>query len=227
MAHILHIETSAAICSVSIASDGNLIASLNGQSINDHISQLTTLIDEVCKNSGITLQQLSAIAVSAGPGSYTGLRIGVSTAKGLCHALNIPLIAVNTLASMVEGIKDTYPEKNILFCPLIDARRMEVYTLLSDHSGQLLIPQQAYVMQEEHLFNSYLSCHKIVFFGSGLNKCKTFLNNLNALFHEDYFQTAGSMHLLANRQYLAGNFENMAYFEPTYIKEFYTTLKIK
>ncbi|MBK9457369.1 MAG: tRNA (adenosine(37)-N6)-threonylcarbamoyltransferase complex dimerization subunit type 1 TsaB [Bacteroidetes bacterium] len=165
MAHILHIETSAAICSVSVACDGNLIAVINGALVNDHIAQLTTLIARVCETSKITLQQLNAIAVSAGPGSYTGLRIGVSTAKGLCHALNIPLIAVNTLISMVEGIKDTYPEKNILFCPLIDARRMEVYTLLSDHSGQLLIPQQAYVMQEEHIFNSYLSCHKIVFLG--------------------------------------------------------------
>ena len=227
MAHILHIETSAAICSVSVACDGNLIAVINGALVNDHIAQLTTLIARVCETSKITLQQLNAIAVSAGPVAYTGLRIGVSTAKGLCHALNIPLIAVNTLVSMVEGIKDTYPEKNILFCPLIDARRMQVYTLLSDHSGQLLLPQQAYVMQEEHIFNSYLSCHKIVFFGSGLNKCKTFLNNLNALFHEDYLQTAGSMHLLANRQYLSSKFENMAYFEPSYIKEFYTTLKIK
>ena len=114
MAHILHIETSAAICSVSVACDGNLIAVINGALVNDHIAQLTTLIARVCETSKITLQQLNAIAVSAGPWSYTGLRIGVSTAKGLCHALNIPLIAVNTLVSMVEGIKDTYPEKNIL-----------------------------------------------------------------------------------------------------------------
>lgn len=226
MGNILHIETSAAYCSVSVAKDGISISAITGSVVNDHISQLTTIIQAVVDQSGLTLKSLDAIAVSAGPGSYTGLRIGVSTAKGLCHALNLPLIAVNSLESMVFGINNNY-EKNTLFCPLIDARRMEVYTLLADCTGNIIVPQQAYVMEPEHLFLQALEKQQIVFFGSGLNKCKSLLEHTHAIFHDGYIQEATSMHFLANRQFEAGNFVDMAYFEPLYIKEFYTTLKIK
>jgi tRNA threonylcarbamoyladenosine biosynthesis protein TsaB len=226
LGNILHIETSAAYCSVSVAKDGISISAITGSVVNDHISQLTTIIDEVVNQSGLMLQNLDAIAVSAGPGSYTGLRIGVSTAKGLCHALNLPLIAVNSLESMVYGINSNYPE-NTLFCPVIDARRMEVYTILADKTGNVIIPQQAYIMEPEHLFLQELENRQIVFFGSGLNKCKSLLEHPNSIFHDDYIQEAVNMHFLANRQFEAGNFVEMAYFEPLYIKEFYTTLKIK
>lgn len=227
MAIILHIETSAALCSVSIAENGETLSAINGNVINDHIAQLTTLIDKVVKQATLTLKQLHAIAVSSGPGSYTGLRIGVSTAKGICHALQLPLIAVNSLESMVNGARDVYPQQDVLFCPLIDARRMEVYTLVSDYSGEIIIPQQAAIINEDHFLKEILQHNKIVLFGSGLTKCKSFFNNENCLFIEDYIQTSTSMHLLANRQFNSGNFADVAYFEPTYIKEFYTTLKIK
>ncbi len=226
MADILHIETSAAICSVSIARDGIELSALQGEEVNDHITQLTTLINKVCSNAGATIKQLSAIAVSSGPGSYTGLRIGVSTAKGICHALDIPLIAVNSLESMVYGLIDQYKEADTLFCPLIDARRMEVYTMISSHSGNILLPNQAYILNEGTLFNSFLDKSKVVFFGSGLIKSKPHLIHDNAIFHDNYLQLARSMHFLANRQYINRFFENVAYFEPQYIKEFYTTQKI-
>lgn len=225
MGKILHIETSSAFCSVSIAIDGIAVSELRGEIVNDHIAQITTLINNVCTKANLLVKQLDAVAVSAGPGSYTGLRIGVSTAKGICHALNIPLIAVNSLESMVYGVKDIYPEEHLLFCPLIDARRMEVYTLLADKNGKLLLPNQAYILNEGSLFDPFLKNNPIVFFGTGLNKSKPYLNNVNSIFHDNYIQYSTSMHFLANLQFLKGVFEDIAYFEPKYIKEFYTTQK--
>lgn len=227
MAKILHIETSAAYCSVSIAVDGIGVSEATATAVNDHIGHLTLLIEKVCASSAIPLKQMDAVAVSSGPGSYTGLRIGVSTAKGVCQALNIPLISVNSLESMVYGIKAHFTDKNVLFCPLIDARRMEVYTLIADTSGSILVPQQAYIVNEGQLLQDMLKENHIVFFGTGLNKCKELLNHEHAIFYDDFIQTSTSMHFLANRQFLNGNFENIAYFEPLYIKEFYTTQKIK
>ena len=227
MAKILHIETSAAYCSVSIAVDGIGVSEATATAVNDHIGHLTLLIEKVCASSAIPLKQMDAVAVSSGPGSYTGLRIGVSTAKGICQALNIPLISVNSLESMFYGIKAHFTDKNVLFCPLIDARRMEVYTLIADTSGSILVPQQAYIVNEGQLLQDMLTENHIVFFGTGLNKCKELLNHEHAIFYDDFIQTSTSMHFLANRQFLNGNFENIAYFEPLYIKEFYTTQKIK
>ncbi len=227
MGKILHIETSAAYCSVSIAVDGIGVAAETGTEINDHIAHLTLLIEKVCHNAAIPLKEIDAVAVSSGPGSYTGLRIGVSTAKGICQALNIPLISVNSLESMVYGIKDKFTGSDVLFCPLIDARRMEVYTLIADTSGSILVPQQAYIVNEGHLLQDMLTKNRIVFFGTGLNKCKELLNHSNAIFYDDFIQTSTSMHFLANRQFSNSVFEDIAYFEPLYIKEFYTTQKIK
>jgi len=227
LADILHIETSSTICSVSIARNGIELFALEGENVNDHISQLTTLIENVCLAADTPIKRLSAIAVSAGPGSYTGLRIGVSTAKGICHALEIPLIAVNSLESMVYGLIDQYRAEDTVLCPLIDARRMEVYTMAMSNLGKILLPNQAYIIDESTVLNRLMDANKVVFFGSGLPKSKPYLEHPNAVFHDNYLQLARSMHFLANRQYMNGFFENVAYFEPQYIKEFYTTQKIK
>lgn len=224
---ILHIETSAAICSVSLANDGEFLCEERGEVVNDHIAQITTLIEKACSTARITLQQLDAVAVGSGPGSYTGLRIGASTAKGICSALNIPLIAVNSLHSMVYGVLDTYKHTGALLCPLIDARRLEVYTLICDDSGHIKRAQEPYILQPGLNFSNYLANNKVVFFGSGLQKSKPYLEHPNAVFHEDYTQHASSMHFLAKTQFIADIIEDIAYFEPDYIKEFYTTLKIK
>ena len=224
MALILNIETSVPICSVSIANDGLCLAESRSNTSNDHIAHLTTLIIETLKKTGNKLKDLDAIAVSSGPGSYTGLRIGVSTAKGMCHAINKPLIAINSLRSMVEPLLSIYSDLNTLFCPLIDARRLEVYTAIYNRTGQIIFPPQP-LLFEETGFSEFLDKAKIVFFGSGLSKGKPFLQHQNAVFQDDHEQISSNMSALSFSRYQSAEFENLAYFEPEYIKEFYTIKK--
>jgi len=224
MVLILNIETSVPICSVSIASNGICLAESRSNTPNDHIAQLTTLIIENLKKTGNKIKDLDAIAVSSGPGSYTGLRIGVSTAKGMCHAINKPLIAVNTLRSMVEPLLNLYTDTDTLFCPLIDARRMEVYTAIYNRSGKVIFPPQPLLFDETG-FSEYLDQVKVVFFGSGLLKGKPFLQHKNALFYNEHEQISSNMSGLSFHRYQNSEFEDLAYFEPEYIKEFYTIKK--
>ncbi len=224
MALVLNIETSVPICSVSIAKDGICMAENKSSNANDHIAQLTTLIIETLKITDHKLKDLDAIAVSSGPGSYTGLRIGVSTAKGMCHAINKPLISVNTLRSMAEPLIQIYHDKETLFCPLIDARRMEVYTAIYDRKGKIIFPPQALLFEVSD-FSSFLSSSKVVFFGSGLTKGKPLLEHQNALFYDEHEQISSNLSALSYQSYLSGEFEDLAYFEPDYIKEFYSVKK--
>jgi tRNA threonylcarbamoyladenosine biosynthesis protein TsaB len=226
---ILHIETATTVCSVALSRDGRLLAEkeLNGD--YTHAENLTLFIEEVMKQAALPLSALDAIAVSKGPGSYTGLRIGVSTAKGLCYALDKPLIAINTLQAMVEGQRFfsagsslQTPESGLLtlFCPMLDARRMEVYCAVYDKEGKEIYPTSADII-DENSFSDILKNFRIVFFGDGAAKCREILSKRpNAVFADDVFPSAKNMIAIAEQQFREKRFENVAYFEPYYLKDF-------
>lgn len=217
---ILSIETATPTCSVALHQEGKLIASYELHTEKSHNEELTLLIQEICKQSKCPLTELSAVAVSKGPGSYTGLRIGVATAKGLCYALQKPLIAIGSLEAMVEQVVDFFPTST-LFCPMIDARRMEVYCLLMSSKKEILLPTSAIVV-EKNTFEQHLSSHQIVFFGNGAEKCKKVISHPNAIFLENFYPLAKSMGKLAWEKFQRKEFENLFYFEPYYLKEFVT-----
>ena len=224
MALILCLETSTKSCSVALASNGKLIA--QKESVDEKYSRaenLTLYIEEVCKQSSIKLTDIDAVAVSKGPGSFTGLRIGVSTAKGLCYALNKPLIAVSTLEAMTAGqIANFSFEASTLFCPMIDAKRMEVYCAIYDSALNELKKVSADIINETS-FAELLALRKIIFFGDGAEKCKTKIIHSNAIFLNNVYPSAKNMIALAENQFTQAKFEDVAYFEPYYLKDFVTT----
>lgn len=223
MALILHIETSGPVCSVSLARDGETLAVYTPDTLNDHMTGITDHIHRVCTEAGVVMGDLQAVTISAGPGSYTGLRIGTSAAKGICHALGIPLITIPTPEAMVSAMLEKYRGQDVLFCPLIDARRMEVYTMLADTDGTILLPPFAYIVTSP-AFDYVPAGKPCVYFGSGLEKCLDHLP-AGAVADRDYTPSAEHLHSLANRQYSKGIFADMPYFEPLYLKDFYTPIK--
>ena len=221
MANILLIETSAEICSVAIESDGKI---LNIQMSNDamqHATHLPVYIENAIKLIRQQNITLDAVAVSAGPGSYTGLRIGVSTAKGLCYAIGCKLIAIDTLKIIATSLQQDIPV-NAIICPLIDARRMEVYTAMFDSNLNEISPAEAKIIDETSF--SDINC-PIYFCGSGAEKCSTVIKNPNAQFFTSVQPTANMMVSLAENAYRNNQFEDVAYYEPFYRKEFYTPQK--
>ena len=223
MSVILQIETATTSCSVALAIDGNVLAFKQVNERNIHAEVITLFIDELINTAALTYNDLDAIAVSCGPGSYTGLRIGVSTAKGLCFALNKPLIAIETLEAMAYGIigeKNISVDKDVLLCPMIDARRMEVYCALFNTDG-LKVRATAADIIDEHSFNKLLSNHKILFFGDGADKCEAVLGaNSNAQFLTGFVNSATFLTLKAAEKFDKKEFEDVAYFEPYYLKDF-------
>lgn len=224
MALILNLETATTVCSVSLARDGHLLSfkELNGD--YSHSENLTLFIEDVLKQADIKLSDVDAIAVSKGPGSYTGLRIGVSTAKGLCYSLNKPLIAISTLQhislSVSEGPKFKGSNLNPLFCPMLDARRMEVYCAMFDSLNNEIKSITAEII-DEHSFSDLLNNQVIYFFGDGAAKCKNVLSaNKNAIFIDDVFPSAKNMISLSEQAFVNKEFEDVAYFEPFYLKDF-------
>jgi len=227
MAIILQIETATAFCSVAISVDGKTIALKEEAGQNLHASNLTLFIDEVLKSASIEYKKLEAIAVSKGPGSYTGLRIGVSTAKGLCYALDIPMIAIETLDMMAAGFLNDNPEYTGLICPMIDARRMEVYTKVLDKDLNIIEDTNAKIIDESS-FNNILSLNQVTFLGDGAEKCVEAIKHHISIFSQKNYNSASNMSMLAHHIYQKRNFENMAYFEPFYLKDFvFTTPKKK
>ncbi|MDX1630125.1 MAG: tRNA (adenosine(37)-N6)-threonylcarbamoyltransferase complex dimerization subunit type 1 TsaB [Fulvivirga sp.] len=185
MALILSIETATTVCSVAVHKNGEVLGNQTLFIAHSHSGLLAPTIDSLLNYVGFEPASLDAIAISKGPGSYTGLRIGTSTAKGLCHALDIPLIAVNTLKGMALSVaKYVERKKNTLLCPMIDARRMEVYHLLADVELNILEPTQPKII-EESSFDSLLKDNKIYFFGNGADKCKKVIEHENAKFIDD------------------------------------------
>ncbi len=226
MSYILQIETATTVCSVALAKDGNLLAVKQIDQRNIHAEIITIYISQLITSAGINYNDLDAIAVSCGPGSYTGLRIGISTAKGLCYALDKPLIAIETLDAMVDGLIESKAiDSKTLFCPMIDARRMEVYTALFDSAGNKIKATSADII-DEGSFNEYLQTNKIMFFGDGAEKCKTVLsNNTNTVFLEGYINSAAHLTKKSAEKFIEKDFEDVAYFEPYYLKDFLVTQK--
>lgn len=222
MPTILSIETATRACSVSVSKGNEIIAVV--EEVGDgysHAENLSVFIAKALAESNMNYSDLNAVAISKGPGSYTGLRIGTSTAKGLCYALDIPLIAVPTLQAMAYGCSNNYEfNKDALFCPMIDARRMEVYSAFYSKDNHLVRDTQADIINESSYLN-YLSDSKIVFFGDGSAKCKEmFSSNANALFIDGFHPSAQYLSLIAMVKFNAQQLEDTAYFEPYYLKDF-------
>lgn len=222
MATILQIETATPVCSVALSKNGKTIALKEEAAQNIHASSLTLFIDAAMKMAGLSYADLDAIAVSKGPGSYTGLRIGVSTVKGLCFALDKPLIAVDTLKMMAQGFLNQQTSFSGLVCPMIDARRMEVFTAVYDESLKESEPVNAKIIDESS-FGTLLDHNKITFIGDGAAKCKAVITSPNACFSDLNFNSAANMSELADLAFKAANFEDVAYFEPFYLKDFVFT----
>ena len=222
MALILNIDTSTDVCSVAIARDGNLIALKENDEGFNHSTLLGVYVDDLLKENDLTANDLDAVAVSMGPGSYTGLRIGVSLAKGICFGAGKPLIAVSTLAALANAVAQREGEA-FFYCPMIDARRMEVYTAIYDREGNVVRDIHAEVI-EENSFADLLSARKVLFFGNGSDKVKEVLKHPNAVFINGVSTSAANMIGLAQQQFEIGKFEDVAYFEPFYLKDFVATV---
>ena len=227
MALILSIETGTDVCSVALANDGELMALRESDEGRDHARKVAVVVDELLREAGVQPDDLDAVAVGMGPGSYTGLRIGVSFAKGMCYALNIPLLAVGSLDALMEvaredfdaGIIDLEDDEwqSAYLCPMVDARRMEVYTRLFDAQGKALTDVSAEVVTADS-FSEWRGSHRrFVIFGNGAKKCAELLSDA------EYIEVAPSARgivRLAEEAFNAGRVENIAYFEPFYLKDF-------
>lgn len=225
MSLLLHIETATDICSVALAENGNLIDLKETHAERSHAGVLAVYIDELLKENKLSASNLDAIAVSKGPGSYTGLRIGVSVAKGLCYGADLPLIAVDTLESMYHGIikKEKVYTDNTIFAPMIDARRMEVYTCMFNIQGKKIDETMALVVEKD-TFNEKFKENIIIFFGSGADKFSELFTNDNARFILNFKLSSVDMIELAYKHFTERKFEDLAYFEPYYLKNFIATV---
>lgn len=223
MAFILCIETATEVCSVALFNKNELLVLNEINEGNMHASALTGLIEKTLKEAELTLNQLDAICVSKGPGSYTGLRVGVSTAKGLCFGLNIPLLAVNTLQSMAGVYMHQNPNNAQAICAMIDARRMEVYAAIYNSNLEEINPTQAIVI-DAYSFEEQLNQGQIIFIGNGAAKCKSTITHTNAIFVDEVKCSALGLGKLAYQLFVENKFEDTAYFEPFYLKDFVGTV---
>ena len=226
MALILSIETGTDICSVALANDGELMALRESDEGRDHAKKVALFVDELLRETGVQPSDIDAIAVGKGPGSYTGLRIGVSFAKGMCYALGIPLIAIGSLDALAEVAREDF-EAGIIdieeedwaqakLCPMVDARRMEVYAQVFDVEGKAQSEVVAEVVTEES-FKEWRAKGKFVIFGNGAKKCAEVLPDAII---EDIVPSSRGIVRLAEETFNAGKFEDLAYFEPFYLKDF-------
>lgn len=220
---ILHIETATEVCSVVVSNNNDILFEKIETKGPSHAVLLGQFVDEAVKFLRSKDVKLDAVAVSCGPGSYTGLRIGVSEAKGLCYGMNIPLIALNTLMIMAHGvISRRSVAEDVLLCPMIDARRMEVYDMVLNHNMVALRDVAADII-DENSFSNFLSTCKVAFFGNGAAKCKEIIQKENAIFIDSVYPQASDMIALALSAYRNSDFVDVAYFEPFYLKEFVAT----
>lgn len=221
--YILNIETSSTVCSVSVAQNGETIYLKEEDAGFTHAENLHLFIENVIKKLGLTLKELSAIAIGMGPGSYTGLRIGMSAVKGLCYALEKPLIGISTLQLMSKQLKaEKKFEENVIFCPLVDARRMEVYFSVFDWHLNVLEKTSSKIISLETNFE-WEKYERKIFFGSGVEKSKEILSELqNSIFIPNIVPSAKWMEGISYEKFLKKDFESIAYTEPDYGKAFYT-----
>lgn len=224
MSCILHIETSTQVCSVAVSQDGMCLFDKTDYEGPSHAQVLAPFVDEALSFAESHAIPLDAVAVSCGPGSYTGLRIGVSTAKGVCMGRGAKLLSVPTLQTLAVPVllyHDELPD-DALLCPMIDARRMEVYAAVYDRALKELRPTGADIVTEES-YKEFLNEHPVYFFGNGAEKCKVVITHPNAHFIEGIHPLAKNMMPLAERRLAQGKVEDVAYFEPFYLKEFVAT----
>ncbi len=221
--YILNLETSTKNCSVSISKNGELLILKELCATNfSHAEKLTPFIQETLKSANISLKDLDAIAIGKGPGSFTGLRIGVSSAKGLCFGLDIPLISLPTL----EILANATTINNGFIIPLLDARRQEVYTAVFNKNYEF-VKKTFNPILDENSFSEYLDNNEVVFLGDGSAKTKEIIKHKNAVFLDDFHPSAKEMVALSYQKYQNKNFEDVAYFEPFYLKDFYVTVSKK
>ncbi len=227
MALLLSLETSTQSCSVALHKDGKLLAERETKIPRSAAAQIAVMIQEVIQQANHKPSELNGVVVASGPGSYTGLRIGVATAKGLCYALNIPLISVNTLHLLASQGKDifrtqerSFDQDKILFCPMLDARRMEVYCMLTDFNLKELEPIQARIIDEQS-FGEYLEQQVIYFLGEGAQKCKEIIRQNNARFLPDVIPQARRLGEMGHAKWQQSLFEDVVTFEPFYLKDFF------
>lgn len=218
MAVILSLETSTDVCSVALHKDKDLIAYEVIREPQAHASRLAPMIDDVIQRARLNRQDLKAIAITSGPGSYTGLRIGASTAKGLCLVLNIPLVAVETL-KLLAFQASRASRREAFLCPMIDARRMEVYCMVVDHALNVRQPVEAKVV-DTGSFAELLARAPMLFFGNGSGKCRGVITHPNAYFIDDIYPTASALGEMAADKLQRGETEDLVAFKPFYLKEF-------
>jgi tRNA threonylcarbamoyladenosine biosynthesis protein TsaB len=228
---ILCLETATPVCSVALCDSNGVISIKESHDNKSHAANITLFIQDLLQEAKIRTEELDAVAVSKGPGSYTGLRIGVSVAKGIAYGASIPLIGIDTTRSMFNGIISTSDKKygtdsNSLFCPMIDARRMEVYYSLFDAKGNTVKGISAEVIDEK-TFSGIPESLKIIFFGDGSEKCHDITGHKNSVFADDFTVSAADMQKPVFEEFNAGHFEDVAYFEPFYLKDFIATIPRK
>ncbi|MFV0482880.1 MAG: tRNA (adenosine(37)-N6)-threonylcarbamoyltransferase complex dimerization subunit type 1 TsaB [Bacteroidales bacterium] len=227
MSNILIIETSSPVCSIAIAVGGE-IKHIREDFEQNHASLSALFVDEVLQEAGLTVKDLDAIALSEGPGSYTGLRIGASLAKGLAYGGNVPVLCINTLEAMTEYIIDnssllSHTKNKVVFVPMIDARRMEVYTTFYDQELNIIKPIHSLIL-EENTFAPFISDHQIAIFGTGMEKCRDLYKGDKYIFINEPNKMSAK-HLLSStmKKYKEKDFADTAYFEPNYLKDFIAT----
>lgn len=215
---ILSIDTATPVCSVAIHENGELLGAQELHLAKSHSAYLSVMIDQLLQQCRTTLSGLSAVAVSEGPGSYTGLRIGTSTAKGLCYSLDVPLLAIPTLKAMAAQLAPY--SFGAWLCPMIDARRMEVYSLVTDHQLNILEDTQPVILTDES-YKGFLDENEVIFFGDGASKSQEVLgDHPNYRYAPGIYPIARSIGTLAHQAFLQEEFKDVAYFEPFYLKEF-------
>ncbi len=223
MACFLHIETATSICSVAVSKDNKLLAVESRNEGYKHAENILLLVQNVLEQAGLMLRQLDAVVVSNGPGSYTGLRIGMSTAKGICYALDTKLIVVDTLEIIAAGFMRFNPSFEGLILPMLDARRMEVYAALFDAQGNRLMENNPVILDAESF--SDLNAQKVVVIGDGATKFQSIVKHENWQFDAAFSWDAQDSIQLASDVFKNGCFADLAYAEPNYLKPFYTTAK--
>lgn len=220
MSTILYIETSNTLCSVCIAIGTEVIALQENDEGNQHASLLTPFIEQVLKDAGVTMQQIDAVSLSAGPGSYTGLRIGASAAKAICYAAGKPLITVNTLQSMVAGYIKVHGQPTIdtIFCPMIDARRMEVYAALYNTKLEEIKATRPWIVTEGPFFEEYIDKYKVICLGNGVAKSAEMLSQPNVERAIENYLGAQNLIDISVQKFELRQFDDAVYFEPIYLK---------
>ncbi len=214
---ILHIESATEVCSIAISEGERVLAFCEAENPMSHSAMTTVLIERCLAEAGIEASDLEAISLSKGPGSYTSLRVGASVAKGMCFALAIPLITVDTLESLAMAAVAQFGKQDALYCPMIDARRMEVYTTLYDASGAVIQPLESMIVEEDSFADFVARGQQIIFIGNGAMKCEKTLTFPNFRF-APLACSALFLIKIANQYFIDKNFTNIAYFSPEYVK---------